>query len=454
MFIKSRPLRGIWVILVLLIAGCLPVRISFSPRTPTPNPTSTPNPAPTSASSAGLIAYLGIDGNIFTIDPQNANRQAVTNDAQLGSGAGGEIRSYQAPTWSPDGHRLAYVQVNSKGGQTESAHLLISDPDGSQQVNAFESERELPFYLYWSPDSQKLSFLAGGGLASDLILRVVPDRGGEAQELDHGSPYYWAWGPDSQDIFIHTGGAAKDSAEARLAFLGLDSQTAGQKLDLHPTTFQAPDWSSNGEELLLAAEIEDGSPALMLTNRRGEVEKELAKFDGAIAFGWSPDGKQIAFLTNRDSGFHQFYNTISILDPDLPESINAHQEEIILAFFWSPDSRRVAYFVPVIVPTGEQSVSFPSQARSEFKLGLRVLDVSSGEIQEVAVFKPTDDFLGIIPFFDQYQHSATLWSPDSKNLVIPVINPQNDPGIYVVDALQVSPMRMLTNGLLAFWSAK
>jgi TolB protein len=441
---KIRLLKEIAVGLALFLAGCLPVRISFSPRPVTPSPDN----------GAGLIAYLGVDGNIYTIDPQGANQQLVTNDARLEAGADGTTRSYQAPTWSPDGRRLAFIQLNSMNGQNGSAHVLISDPDGKGQVDAFQSEREFPFYLYWSPDSQKLTFLTGGAAANDLILRIVADHGGEAQELDHGSPYYWAWGPGSQDIFVHSGGAARDSANARLAFLGVDSQTAGQKLDLHPTTFQAPDWSSNGEELLLAAEKEDGSPALMLTNRRGEVKKELAKYDGAIAFGWSPDGKRIAFLTNQDSGFHEFYNTISILDPANPEDKKTFHEDVLLAFFWSPDSQRIAYFVPVVVPTGKQSIRFPSQASSELKLGLRVLDVESGETQEAAVFKPSDDFLNIIPFFDQYQRSMTLWSPDSKNLVISVNDSQNGPGIYVVDAKQVNPMRLISSGLLAFWSTK
>jgi hypothetical protein len=85
-------------------------------------------------------------------------------------------------------------------------------------------------------------------------------------------------------------------------------------------------------------------------------------------------------------------------------------------------------------------------------LTLHVLDVQRGRDRRIATFQPTSQFLGILPYFDQYQRSATIWSPDSRNLVLPAYASDGKPGIWVVPASGALEMRYLADGLLAFWS--
>jgi hypothetical protein len=68
-------------------------------------------------------------------------------------------------------------------------------------------------------------------------------------------------------------------------------------------------------------------------------------------------------------------------------------------------------------------------------------------------FTPTDSFLNIFPFYDQYQRSITIWSPDSREIVIAGSQGQENPGIYVIDALEGGSAR-IADGDLAFWSWK
>jgi hypothetical protein len=82
------------------------------------------------------------------------------------------------------------------------------------------------------------------------------------------------------------------------------------------------------------------------------------------------------------------------------------------------------------------------------------MDTGSGETQQLALFRPTNDFVNILPYFDQYHRSATIWSPDSRNLVIPALSPEGDPGIYVVEAAGNLQPRYISDGSLAFWSWK
>ncbi len=84
---------------------------------------------------------------------------------------------------------------------------------------------------------------------------------------------------------------------------------------------------------------------------------------------------------------------------------------------------------------------------------MQVYDLASGKTQQAAAFQPTEAFLNIIPFFDQYQHSGTIWSPDSQNLVLPVIDTNGNSRIVVVGA-GGGPTHPIADGDLAFWSSK
>ena len=63
-----------------------------------------------------------------------------------------------------------------------------------------------------------------------------------------------------------------------------------------------------------------------------------------------------------------------------------------------------------------------------------MLDVESGESKDLLAFQPTDQFLSILPYFDQYHQSATIWSPDNFNLVLPLIAGDGTPSLAIVPA--------------------
>ena len=405
-----------------------------------------------SESGSGLIVYIGTDDNIYTIDKFGENMQAVTSDSQSIPDAG-ESRVYQQPTWSPDSKRVAFIQTGRRGDGTQTAALFTSKPDGGDLVEVFSSEDQFPFYLYWSPDSQQLSFLTTGGSESGLVLYMVPPQGGEAQVLGIDQPFYWDWSPDSHSILIHTGGTTLFNPNARLALLSLDGELTETELQLQPLTFQAPAWSPDGEKFLLAAESENEGSGLLLTDTNGEVLSVLSPVDDSIAFSWSPDGDWVAYISEDNRGSEDTYRTLVYLDPDQAEESQSVEHDLVFAFFWSPDSRKIAYFVPRInIPSG-QEVSLQAQDQ-RFSLELHVLDVETGNSQRLIEFTPTEDFLNILPFFDQYQRSATIWSPDSKDLVISAIDQDGEHGIYAVEVSENSEARRLASGQLAFWSWK
>jgi len=268
-----------------------------------------------------------------------------------------------------------------------------------------------------------------------------------------GQPFYWDFSPDSDSILIHTGGSSRFNPDASLALLGLDGEVMETELPLEPAFFQAPAWSPNGEKFLLAAESDSEGEGLLLTDTKGEVLSVLRAVEDSIAFSWSPDGDWIAYVSEDIREPEDISRTLEYFDPDLPEESHTVEQDLVMAFFWSPDSRKIAYFVPQINIPSEQQVSLNTQ-EAQFTLGLHVLDVQTGSSQRLIEFTPTEDFLNILPFFDQYQRSATVWSPDSNNLVISAVDLDGEQGIYAIENSENSEARRLASGSLAFWSWK
>lgn len=403
---------------------------------------------------SGLIAYVGADGNIYTIDQGGGHQMALTDDATT---EGEELLTYVFPTWSPDGGRVAFVGYKGKAGEGISeASLFVAREDGSEKVQAFTSADNRPVYLYWSPDGEHVSFLATTPGSASLVLDVVPATGGDALTLDSGQPYFWSWSPDGKSVFVHVGGAKDARSDARLARLlfgdTIDQNVTEEALEHRPVQFQSPEFSPDGSMLLFAAENDGGTPALMLADAAGNVQRVVTTFDGSVAFAWSPDGERIAYIAS-DTQTVGTLGKLTIADAHGTSDPIVIEDEPVLAFYWAPDGEQLAYFVPsVIQPTPEPGQSSAGTDSAVIRLALFVTDATTGDSRPVAGFVPTNEFLNVLPYFDQYHRSTTLWSPDSQNLVLSAYRGDGTPGIWVAAASGNLEPRFLTEGVLGFWS--
>jgi Tol biopolymer transport system component len=161
---------------------------------------------------------------------------------------------------------------------------------------------------------------------------------------------------------------------------------------------------------------------------------------------------------NLQAGFLQ--GQLKVLGLEDPTQGYTTEEENAMAFFWSPDSKKVAYFpyqVLTVKLTPEQGGSEGSERATPYQtVRLKVLDLDKdGETREVTYpFPPTDLFMSVLALFTQYQQSASIWSPDSQNLVLSAHLPDGSPVIWVVRASGRLEPRYLVNGVLAFWSRR
>lgn len=406
------------------------------------------------------IVLINERRQVETVNPDGSDLRLLTD--------AGPAMTFQFPAWSPDGRSVAVIGSDLRGGGIYILADEAAPPDLSEQEVYF-STLGIPFYLYWSPNSELISFLANHE-EDRISLNLVPRDGAtESRVLTTGSPLYWNWTADSRQLFVHNG---RGGMGARLTFLDLNGEEQTDNLT-SPGFFQAPGISADGRYWAFAAGENFGLTSwLSITDVEGN-EQRRERHDGSLALSWSPTANQLAFISGRGDS-NSFYGALEVLDLDRGER-RLLTSETVLAFFWSPDGRSIAY---ISLETGREG-DITVMARPKLLAGnrlssldnivtagrttdwvtqpeiprftLSVIDVASGTGLRLLEFQPTVLFLSqFLPFFDQYALSHRLWSPDSQALVIPVLD-NGVERIVVVPVSGVQP-RPIAEGEIGFWS--
>lgn len=372
------------------------------------------------------LLVVGVDGNIYTVNPDGSGRFALTDDASSG-------KQYLQPTWSSNGERIAWSEVETTDGDATS-RLVMSAHDGSGRATS--EVPFAPFYLYWSPDNSRLAYLSNWQRQSlpSMALRLADapetlDNGDDVKvtTLAEGQPFYFSWAPNSQRLFTHVG-------EDQLGFQDLDGKL--DKFEQVSAAFPAPQWAMSGEELVYAID-DEGRQRLVMADLEGEIINDLTDFSERITFSLSPDGNQLAYIeTESDVGMAAL-GPLYVVDLATMSTRELSAEPAI-AFFWSPDGSKLAYMVAE--PT----------ARTAFNFRWNVWDGDTR--QAYADFTPSRTFFqSYLSFFDQYAQSMSMWSPDSSAFTYA----GSDNGLFGVWVQElgedVEPQRV-ARGVVVSWS--
>ena len=172
-------------------------------------PDADPDPARAPLASKGSIAVVRADGTLWMVDV--GGRMTPFADAQQGN--------YGSRRGRPT-DRLASIRTTATGGAIAVFDLGAAGSGAALPLEPkviFQSTTVDPFYLSWSPDGKRVSFLAND--AGSLALRIaaadgssVLDGTGPGAVIRTGSPLYFDW-IDPDHLFAHIGTGAE-------AFLG------------------------------------------------------------------------------------------------------------------------------------------------------------------------------------------------------------------------------------------
>lgn len=249
------------------------------------------------------------------------------------------LRFVSDPRLSPDGSRVAYVVswVAADDRTQYRSSLMIANADGSEVPRSLTSGRFRDSAPRWSPPGDHLAFLSNrAGERSQLF--VLPLGGGEPRQLTnltHGAGAA-AWSPDGTRLAFAAGVDIPEIAaqEAQPAELGkpprvrivtrVHYKADGEELfearrrhifvvglapDAEPRQVTDgdwddadPAWSPDGRALVFVSNRErdrdlSALSDLWLMPAKGGKARRLTRHKGEVAApAWSPDGQQVACL--------------------------------------------------------------------------------------------------------------------------------------------------------------
>ena len=394
------------------------------------------------SSIAGRIVVVDANGLIRTMDPIGGTerRYALTGGAA------------QFPAWSPDGGRLA---VAAGPGLFVLDDQASGAPPETIPSPIYQSGEEPPFYLYWSPDGDQLTFLTSE--PDGLALRAAAANGSAGGIVRRGAPMYWAW-TGADRMLIHAGG---DGPNAYVGEVELDGEEA-RRSAVVPGLFQAPAVSSDGLRRAYVASTDEPEPdirsAVILVEDGSDGSVRRVAVRGPTALGWGPGQASLAFIAPPQR------TQLPIGPLDLLDRASTRPRTLIdddvLAFFWSPDGSSIAALM-LASDKPRQVASLrampprpetPTAADSGVTLRLKVVASDDGSVLVDRPVRLSETFAGqLLPYFDQYALSHRLWSPDSADLVLPLVGDDGLTHITVVPAAGGEP-RVIADGEIAFWA--
>lgn len=244
-------------------------------------PTGLPDPELARGGRKDLIAFAHkeADGTmqIYTAMPNGKRTRRLTSGAH----------SNTSPRWTPDHSRIVFVS-NRSGSES----IFIMNADGSNQVQLTNSgcndRNPAP-----SPDGTLIVFqrpCAGGGL-----FLVTADGATLAQVTDNSTDAEPSWSPEGARIIF---ASARINPLSDIWTVNVDGTNVIRLLPCDGTTCRAPVYSPDGTRFAAWVGLQGG--IIGVYTGGGIAVAENLGSGTEYASAWSPDGRKLIFVANRD----------------------------------------------------------------------------------------------------------------------------------------------------------
>ncbi|WP_160352695.1 S9 family peptidase [Sphingorhabdus profundilacus] len=412
------------------------------------------------------------------------------------------LKTVSAPAIDPDGEWVAYSvgEVDVDGDKTFS-HIWMTSWDGTRTVQLTSRKGESESSPRWSLDGRYLAFISARDDEKERDQLWLLDRsGGEAKppaQID-GSVIDYAWSPNGKQIALIVLDADPNEA----------GNVAGQAT-IHPpqtpgkpnTDTISPKQPKAADSALLANGKKEEKKLKPIVVDRYQFKRDMDGYLGKqrqrlvvldLSSGntrrlttgdfdeylpsWSPDGKQIAFVSNRDQDPDRTYNSDLFVVP----AMGAPTAPIALTSFkgadndpsfesypvWSPDGRSIAYLqggpielfaygvrkLAVIAATGgtpkiltaglDRNVSQPVWSRDGKSLRFLVEDDGAERLSRVSVNGGS-----IQPILTERRDVLSIFQQGDKTAILSS-NAVSPPEVFALEGQNLRPLSKANDTLL------
>ena len=245
------------------------------------------------------------DGNfeIYVMDADGVNPRRLTNNSD----------GDWDPSWSPDGKRIVFCSDRDghphriPGWFTSEIYVMDADGGNQQNLTNHPSDDRSPS---WSPDGTRIAFQSyrDNDRNHNIEIYVMAADGSNLQRLTNNliedeDP---SWSPDGERIVFSSAreGHVEDKFGITSEIYVMDADGGNQRrLTENRNNDWDPVWSPDGKRIAFMSDRKgdfvkfdiyvmdaDGGNQQKLTNHRA--------WDGSPS--WSPDGERIVFNSDRD----------------------------------------------------------------------------------------------------------------------------------------------------------
>lgn len=250
-------------------------------------------------------------------------------------------------SYSPDSKKLAYNYIfrefrtwkRYQGGMADDIRIFDFDTKKSEKITNNTQQDVFPM---WAPNGNEIYYISDRDKVMNLYVYTIDSK--ETKQLTHYKDYdikFPAMGKD-QIVYEYGGYIYRFDTQTKQASkieidIENDQNWARPEWKDVSRQISSADISPNGERVLITAR----GDIFSLPSKNGITYNLTNSSDANDKLGqWSPDGKQIAYISDKNGEFNLWIRDIVTGEEKM---LTKDLKTYIFDFAWSPDSKKILW---------------------------------------------------------------------------------------------------------------